>query len=79
MTVSLHSSMTTEAILAVLGYANGNDRLVRVVLRDGTEITGTPESVDTHPTAFEVFLHPAGDDETEIGVSLSAIVSAEML
>jgi hypothetical protein len=71
--------MTTDAIIELLGFANGNDRLVRVVLRDGTEVVGTPSSVDTHLTAYEVFLHPAGDDETEIGISLSAIVAAEMV
>jgi hypothetical protein len=71
--------MTTESIIEVLGYANGNEREVRVRLRDGTEVTGTPTSVDLHPTANEVFLHPAGDDETEIGISLAAIVSAEMV
>ena len=70
--------MTTDAIIEVLGFANGNERVVRLVLRDGTEVLGTPSSVDTHPTAFEVFLHPAGDDETEIAVSIAAIVSAEM-
>lgn len=70
--------MTADAILEVLGYANGNDRLVRLVLRDGTEVLGTPSSVDTHPTAYEVFLHPAGDDETEIGVAITAIVAAEL-
>ena len=71
--------MTTDAIVELLGFAGGNDRAVRIVLRDGTEVTGTPSSVDTHPTAFEVFLHPTGDDETEIGVSIAAIVSAEMV
>jgi len=71
--------MTTDAIIEVLGYANGNEREVRVRLRDGTELMGIPMSVDLHPTANEVFLHPAGDDDTEIGVSLAAIVSAEMI
>ena len=71
--------MTTDAIVELLGFATGNERLVRVVLRDGTEVLGVPSSVDTHPTAYEVFLHPAGDDETEIGVAIAAIVSAEMV
>jgi hypothetical protein len=71
--------MTTESIIEVLGFANGNERAVRVVLTDGTELTGVPTSVDLHPTANEVFLHPTGDDETEIGISLAAIVSAEMV
>ena len=71
--------MTTDAIIELLGYANGKERPVRIVLRDGTEVIGTPSSVDTHLTAYEVFLHPAGDDDTEIGISLAAIVSAEMI
>jgi hypothetical protein len=71
--------MTTESIIEVLGYANGNACAVRVRLRDGTEVIGTPTSVDLHPTANEVFLHAAGDVDTEIGISLAAIVSAEML
>ena len=71
--------MNTTAIIELLGYANGNDCAVRLVLRDGTEVTGTPSSVDVHPTAYEVFLRPGGDDETEIAVSIAAIVSAEMI
>ena len=71
--------MTTDAIIEVLGYANGNDLAVRVLLRDGTEVVGTPTSIDLHPTANEIFLHPAGDADTEIGISLAAIVSAEMV
>ncbi len=71
--------MTTEAILEVLGYANGNMLPVRLVLRDDTEITGVPVSVDDHVAAHEVFLQPAGDDDTEIGVSFEAIRSAELV
>lgn len=71
--------MTPDAIIELLGFANGNERPVRILLRDGTEVIGTPSSVDTHLTAYEVFLHPTGDDDTEIGISLAAIVSAEMV
>jgi hypothetical protein len=71
--------MPTDAIVELLSYANGNDRAVRLVLRDGTEVIGMPSSVDTHPTAFEVFLRPAGDPDTEIAVSIAAITSAEMI
>lgn len=71
--------MDTERIIELLGFANGQLLPVRLVLRDGSEVTGVPSSVDTHPTAHEVFLRPAGDDETEIGVSLAAIRSAELL
>lgn len=70
--------MTTDAIVELLGYASGNDLTVRLVLRDGAEVVGIPSSVDTHLTAYEVFLHPTGDDDTEIGISLGAIVSAEL-
>jgi hypothetical protein len=72
-------AMPIDAILEVLTYANGNACPVRIVLRDGTEVIGTPSSVDTHPTAYEVFLHPTGDADTEIAVSIAAIVSAEMI
>lgn len=71
--------MEIAAIIEVLRWANGQDGLVRVVLRDGSEVHGVPSSVDLHPTAHEVFLHPAGDDDSEIGISLTAIVSAELL
>ena len=40
--------MTTEAILEVLSFANGNLLPVRLVLRDGSEVVGVPSSVDTH-------------------------------
>ena len=70
--------MTIESILEVLGYANGNQLPVRLVLRDGSEVVGVPSSVDTHVTAHEVFLSAAGDDDTEIGVSLAAIAAAEL-
>ena len=71
--------MTTEAILEVLAFANGNMLPVRLVLRDGGEVVGIPSSVDTHITAHEVFLRPSGDDDTEIGISFAAILSAELM
>jgi hypothetical protein len=71
--------MDEAAIIEVLGYAQGQLLPVRVALSDGTEITGIPGTVDIHPAAREVFLHPAGDDETEIGISLADIVSAELV
>jgi hypothetical protein len=70
--------METSAIVEVLSYANGHDRAVRLVMRDGTEVTGVPSSIDLHPTAHEVFLRPAGDEDTEIAVSLAAIRSAAL-
>jgi hypothetical protein len=71
--------MSTDGVIQLLTYANDNDCAVRLVLRDGTEVVGTPSSVDIHPTAYEVFLHPAGDDDTEIAISIAAIASAEMI
>jgi len=71
--------MTAETIIELLTWANGHEATVKVVLRDGTEVIGTPMGVDLDPTAYEVFLHPPGDDDTEIGVSLAAIRSAEMI
>jgi hypothetical protein len=35
--------------------------------------------VDTHVTAHEVYLHPIGDDSTEISMSLGAIAAVELL
>ena len=71
--------MSTDGVIQLLTYAQAEVRPVRLVLRDGTEVVGTPSSVDTHPTAYEVFLHPAGDADTEIAVSIAAIASAEMI
>lgn len=73
--------MHTEAIIEVLSYASGHDRAVHLVMHDGTVVTAVPTSVDLHPTAYEVFLRPVGDedDPVEIAVSLSAILSAELL
>ena len=71
--------MHPDAIVELLSYANGNECTVRLILRDGTEVIGMPSNVDTHPTAFEVFLRPPGDPDTEIVVSIAAIVSAEMI
>jgi len=71
--------VTTEAIIEVLGFANGHLQPVRLMLRDGSEVVGVPSTVDVHPAANEVFLHPEGSDDTEIGVSLSAIVSAQLV
>ncbi len=71
--------MPPEAVIDILSFANGNDRAVRLHLEDGSELVGVPSSVDLHITAHEVFLKPAGNDETEIAVSLGAITSAELL
>jgi hypothetical protein len=71
--------MTYEDIVALLGYAGGHDQLVRITTRTQTEVVGIPLSVDTHVTAHEVYLRPAGDDETEIAVSLAAIQAVELV
>ncbi|HPF61325.1 MAG: hypothetical protein KC544_08180 [Gemmatimonadetes bacterium] len=71
--------MQIDEIIEILGFANGNNRAVRVTLEDGTEVVGVPASVDLNLDAHEVFLKPSGDDQTEIGLSLGAITSAELL
>jgi hypothetical protein len=71
--------MTYEEIVALLGYAGGHDQLVRITTRSHTELVGIPLSLDTHVTAHEVYLKPAGDDETEIAVSLAAIEVVELV
>lgn len=71
--------MTYEDIVALLGYAGGHDQLVRITTTARTEVVGIPMSVDTHITAHEVYLRPAGDEDTEIAVSLSAIEAVELV
>jgi hypothetical protein len=71
--------MTYEDIVALLGYAGGHEQLVRIITRSHTELVGIPLSLDTHVTAHEVYLRPAGDEETEIAVSLAAIQAVELV
>ena len=71
--------MPYETIVEVLGFANGNNRAVRLLMDDGTEVLGVPSSVDLDLDAHEVFLRPAGNDETEIAISLGAIAAAELV
>jgi hypothetical protein len=71
--------MTYEDIVALLGYAGGHEQLVRITTTNRTEVVGIPMSVDTHVTAHEVYLRPAGDEETEIAVSLAAIEAVELV
>ena len=70
--------MQYQAIVEVLGYATGNERPVRIRTTDNQEIVGIPTSLDTHPTALEVYLHPEGADDAEIAVSLARILAVEM-
>jgi hypothetical protein len=71
--------MTYEQIVSVLGFAGDHERLVRITTTDRRQITGVPTGVDDHVTAHEVFLHPLGDDATEIAMSLGAIREVELL
>jgi len=71
--------MTYEDIVQVLGYAGGHEQRVRIMTTDRTEVVGIPTSVDTHVTAHEVYLRPAGSDDTEIAVSLAAIEAVELV
>lgn len=71
--------MELDAILEVLTYANSNEQSVRLTLRDGTEMVGVPSVVDTHPAAHEVYVAVGGDDDTEVGIAIAAITSAELV
>ena len=71
--------MTYEAIVETLGYAIGQEQMVKIVTTAGTEIHGFPTSLDTHVTAHEVYLLPPGDDDVEIAVNLEAIESVELM
>ncbi len=71
--------MTYEEIVATLGFAGNNERMVRITTDSSQEVIGIPTSVDTHVTAHEVYLHPEGDESTEIAMSLNAIRAVELL
>jgi hypothetical protein len=71
--------MTYENIVSLLGYAGGQEQVVRITTADQTEVVGIPVSVDTHVTAHEVYLRPAGSVDTEIVVSLAAIHKVELI
>lgn len=71
--------MTYDQIVAALGYAAANELGVRIRTTDRKEVTGVPTSVDSHMAAHEVYLHPLGDDSTEIGLSLGEIAEVELL
>lgn len=71
--------MTYEDIIALLGYAGGHEQPVRITTSDRTEVVGIPMSVDTDVAAHEVYLRPAGSDDTEIAVSLGAIEAVELV
>src|SRR3954469_7390109 len=71
--------MTYEDIITLLGYAGGHEQIGRITTLDRTEVVGIPMSVDTHVTAHEVYLRPAGGADTAIAVSLGAIQAAELV
>lgn len=71
--------MDYTEILEHLGYAAGHELQVRITTRDGGEFVGIPTSVDTHPTANEVYLRPLGQEETEISLGLGQILAVELL
>jgi len=67
-----------EAIVELLDYATGHERSVRITTSENQEVVGIPTSVDRDPDALEVFLHPIGDEDTEIAVSLTHIRRVEI-
>ena len=71
--------MNYQDIVTVLGYAGDHDQAVRIRTTAKIEVVGVPTSVDSDPKANEVYLRPAGHDETEIAVSLSSIESVELV
>jgi hypothetical protein len=71
--------MQYQEILALLSYAGDHGHAVRVTIDGAAEVVGVPTSVDDHITAHEVYLRPAGAEDTEIAISLSAIRSVELL
>ena len=70
--------MEYEAIVELLDYAGGHEQVVRITTTDDQEVVGIPTSVDTHPTALEVYLRPLGVIDTEIAVRLTHIRAVQM-
>ena len=71
--------MTYEDIITLLGYAGGHEQIVRITTTDRAEVVGIPMSVDTDVAAHEVYLRPAGNDDTEIAISLGSIETVELV
>ena len=71
--------MTYEDIVTLLGYAGGHEQIVRITTTDRSEVVGIPMSVDTDVAAHEVYLRPAGNDDTEIAISLGSIEAVELV
>lgn len=70
--------MNYEAIVELLDYAGGHEQVVRITTTDDQEVIGIPTTVDTHPTALEVFLRPLGAEDSEVAVRLTQIRAVEM-
>jgi hypothetical protein len=66
-------------IVSVLGYAGDHDCSVRIKTTGKLEVVGVPTSIDPDVEAHEVYLRPAGAEETEIAVSLAAIESVQLV
>lgn len=71
--------MSYDEIVSILGFACDNDQAVKVVTTDGSEVQGIPTTVDQGQGAHEVFLRPAGGEETEIAMSIAGITRIELL
>jgi hypothetical protein len=71
--------MQYQEILALLSYAGDHGHAVRITIDGAAEVVGVPTSVDDHITAHEVYLRPAGADDTEIAISLGVIRSVQLL
>ncbi len=71
--------MDYDEILAVLRYAGDHEQSVRILTSSQVEITGVPTTLDTHVTAYEVYLRPDLADDTEIALSLSEIRAVALI
>ena len=70
--------MQYQAIVEILDYATGHERQVRITTTDDQVVIGVPTSVDRELGAHEVFLHPIGDSDVEISISLAQIRRVEI-
>ena len=71
--------MTYDQIVSLLGYASDNELPVRIVMTDKNVVLGVPTAVDGDPVGHEVYVSPAGAEDTEIVVSLTAIEAVELV
>lgn len=71
--------MEYRTIVEFLTFAVGAERAVRITTFDDQIVVGIPTSLDQHPTALEVYLHPIGDDATEIALGLTQIELVELV